>query len=823
MRHPFRPVILIAAGIGAAFVANPATAPADAVYLKDGTILHGKVRREADAVSDPVTGAMVPVFKANDYFIIDDKVRWVLFSGKKDNVINADPDVNIRNDFITLLNPRPIGQDKPMPGKVGVRLFTPFDSKWSRIAKLNTFMTVAPNTPEQVLPMEATQRLMTLTPYAAVVQTQHYRWNMSYLTQELGIDLVKMLLDNHPDLVETNGPDLDRRLKRFRFLLQAGWLLEAEKELDRAARDLPQDGKDVKERMERARLAARQAQVRDLWDEIQTAHRAGRYQFVRGHLNRLPLNEVDGRVAAEAAKLKAKYDEWDRQAIELTRVLDALSGQFVGPPTATTATAEAVIRAEAGPDTLERLEPFLTIAGQYLKELDGGKTPTYSRDDVFAVAVSGWVMGRESAEPKPAVAERYWAAREFLLAHTRTHDTAARARLYSEYQQRAPLSLDETTQLISLLPPSEPPEKGKVVGLDVEERATSVSWTQKKSVPYLLKLPPEYRTSRSYPVLIVLNASGERPGDAMLRWINEAARRGYILAAPAWSGAGGYNYSTAEHDVVTELVIDLRRHYAVDSDRVFLTGYGDGATMAFDVGLSHPDLFAGIVPVNAQPNGTSVAWYWRNAQYLPYYIVTAEQAGKVVSANRYPFENWMARGYAALMVVYKGRTMEPLAGEALFAFDWMDKQKRAAGFPELGRNPNSGVNSEEFQAMRAGDNHFYWISLEQIQDRYLNNEIGLRKGAPAALQASVRDNNSVYVNCRGIKTMRLWFGRIWDPQTGWRTMLDFTKPVKVFVNGKAWGKQHVITPSLQTLLDDLYQRGDRQRMFMSSVELSNLP
>jgi hypothetical protein len=280
MRHPFRSIILTVAGIAGAIVGNPSTAPADAVYLKDGTVLHGKVRREADAVSDPVTGAMVPIFKANDYFIIDDKVRWVLFSGKKDNVINADPEVNVRSDFVTLHNPRSIGQDKPMPGRINVRLFTPWDTKWSRTVKLSVFMTVAPNTPEQVFPTEATQRLMTLTPYAALAQTQHYRWNMSYLTQEIGIDTVKQLLDNSPDLVETNGPDLDRRLKRFRFLLQAGWLLEAEKELDGAARDVAQDGKDVKERLERARLAARQAQVRELWDEIQIAHRAGRYTFV---------------------------------------------------------------------------------------------------------------------------------------------------------------------------------------------------------------------------------------------------------------------------------------------------------------------------------------------------------------------------------------------------------------------------------------------------------------------------------------------------------------------------------------------------------------
>jgi hypothetical protein len=109
-----------------------------------------------------------------------------------------------------------------------------------------------------------------------------------------------------------------------------------------------------------------------------------------------------------------------------------------------------------------------------------------------------------------------------------------------------------------------------------------------------------------------------------------------------------------------------------------------------------------------------------------------------------------------------------------------------------------------------------------MMSKSVNHEIGYRNGSPATVTAVVRDNNSVYINARGVKAMRLWFGRLWDAQTGWRPMIDFTKPVKITVNGRAWGKERTVQPSLQIMLDDLYQRGDRQRMFLAYIDVDKL-
>jgi len=54
-------------------------------------------------------------------------------------------------------------------------------------------------------------------------------------------------------------------------------------------------------------------------------------------------------------------------------------------------------------------------------------------------------------------------------------------------------------------------------------------------------------------------------------------------------------------------------------------------------------------------------------------------------------------------------------------------------------------------------------------------------------------------------------------------MVDFSKPMKITVNGRAWGREQTIQPSLRTMLDDLYLRGDRQRMFLAFVDVNKLP
>jgi pimeloyl-ACP methyl ester carboxylesterase len=791
----------------AAVSGSPEVGRADVVYLKDGFALHGKVRSENALITDPVTGLAV-VIKSGNFFIMDDRVRYVIFGHRI--VEQPDPETNIRADHLEFT--LPLTQNRPMQLPKAARLerYTRFDANWQRKAYLRN----------ELGPYQINQRLTSLTPYSARVESTSYRWNVHYLTEELGRDTVRELLSNHPDLRETSGPDIEKRMKKFRFLLQAGWLVDADQELDRALADLPAE----KDRIDRARANLRQAQVRAMWDEVQRAHTAGRFRFVRDFFRRLPAGEIDPKLLAEVNALKTKYDAWDKKIAQAKQLIEFLQGRFVGPMRPAYGVPLAEIREGVNPDTVERLDAFLAVAGQAERDVAAGKAPYQSVENLLALAVTGWVMGKESAEAKVEAAERLWDSRQMVLHYLRTSEPAGRRRLLEEYEKGAPLGIDEMTQLVGMLPPCEPaaPAANALAG-GVEKRVTDVPASQNKPVPYLLLVPPEYQPTRAYPVLISLNWSRELPADALSRWAQAAARDGYIVAAPLWTSGPAYSYSADEHNAVLELIRDLRRHYQVDSDRVFLTGFADGATMAFDVGLSHPDLFAGVVPVNGEPRWGASSWYWRNAQYLPFYLVCGEYAGDVTSRNRRLFENFVQRGFASLMTIYRGRPQEFFLGEVPMAIDWMNRKKRATGFPELGRNPNQGTQGQEFQTMRATDNRFYWVTVETLMDKYLNPLLDKDNPTSAAVQANIRDGNHIVVNTRGIRSLKLWLGRVWDAQNGSRTMIDFDKPVRVQVNLSMYGNRlHKITPSLATMLEDLYQRGDRQRLFQATIDLTNV-
>ncbi len=51
-------------------------------------------------------------------------------------------------------------------------------------------------------------------------------------------------------------------------------------------------------------------------------------------------------------------------------------------------------------------------------------------------------------------------------------------------------------------------------------------------------------------------------------------------------------------EAVFSAVLGLRRALHVHSERIFLVGVGEGAALAYRLGLSYPDRFAGVVAMN---------------------------------------------------------------------------------------------------------------------------------------------------------------------------------------------------------------------------------
>ena len=314
-------------------------------------------------------------------------------------------------------------------------------------------------------------------------------------------------------------------------------------------------------------------------------------------------------------------------------------------------------------------------------------------------------------------------------------------------------------------------------------------------------------------MLIVLHESGETTG----RHAQALARRGRASTATSSSrrngtrAGGAYGYSEREHATVLETLRDLRRRFAVDSDRVFLFGLGQGGAMAFDVGLSHPDLFAGVLPMSAGPATVLEA-------VLPATPSTCRSTswtatGPATSTNDTCANSsriWVSK-YPTMWIQYKGRGVEWFGGEVPTMFDWMRGQQRAV--PDV---RTSGVG-RPFATQRATDNSFYWADDRRRAESLHQQRSGWNPAIKAAtLQARIDlENNTVSLATDGLSQVTVWLGRNGKGEP----MVDFARPVTVTWNAqRPSGQDRLVTPSLATLLEDLADRGDRQRLFAAKLE-----
>lgn len=794
MPKPFLYVTCFAVALGGFLL--PTVLRADVVVLKDGYVLKGTVRRQMTNFTDPLSGQQIETVKLNGFFLIDDAVRRTVFSflqvaDVQEKKAGPDDDqVKLGRRFIRLDHFR-------LPPGSTFGSATPFDNKGERTLTLET-----PNGK-----VELAQRITAITPDWIRVDALRYAWSAYYRTKELEPTQVRSWLLEHPDLKPTgDSMDVAKRFKIYQFLVQAGWYGLADAELNEILKALPEQ----KEKVEESRKALRQIMAARLVDELELGQKAGRYNWVRERTEGFPRNDIDARVLERVDVLKGQVATAQANVTRVQKLLQELPAKLEdGPHREGLTTAASAVLAEVNPDTVQRLDAFVEQAEQAERKRQAGQSPVAKPEELLSLAVSGWLLGNNSAESKVETAMKLWRARQFVLDYQRNPNQSQRIDTLQTYEKISPLAYDEMEQLIRMLPPPEPePLTQRILSLD-----TKMPWTRRRPINYFVQLPPEYHHARSYPVLIGLHQVGERAQDMMTRLGNAAAQMGYIFVAPVWQTTTKpvYGYTADEHAAVTEVLRDLRRRFQVDSDRVFLFGWGEGGCMAYDVGLSHPDQFAGVITMGGRPR-YFVRPYWRNGQYLPFYVVDGDLNSESAKDNRKQFESWVQRGYPSLYIEYKGRGSEHFEGEWPNIFDWMSRKKRAAAFPDLGKSGNGGPFGEEFQTMRTTDDRFYWISMEGINSRNVN-EVGdwNSRVLGANVQGRIGEGNRINVTARGFKKVSLWLGQ---------GMIDFGKNVNVTINMQQRLINRKVTPSLQTLLEDFQQRGDKQRLYWAKLDFT---
>jgi phospholipase/carboxylesterase len=124
-------------------------------------------------------------------------------------------------------------------------------------------------------------------------------------------------------------------------------------------------------------------------------------------------------------------------------------------------------------------------------------------------------------------------------------------------------------------------------------------------------LPTGYEPNYPYPLLVFLHGHGGSE-EQIMRLAPRLSRRNYICIGlrgpyaldprpdgqPAFSWGQEGHHDALVEDYVFRAVEQTRRHYHVHSERIYLAGFCEGASLAYRLGLLYPERFAGLISLN---------------------------------------------------------------------------------------------------------------------------------------------------------------------------------------------------------------------------------
>jgi len=768
----------------------PGIANAGEVRLKNGIVVTGNLWQADELSKPPIPYGQALAVKDVDpicrnIVLIDN--GWQKFFVPRQQIAAAGVNLN-------LVSSRPEGfefkhlktnQTRAIASAGSFVGVSPFDEFGVR----KIFLT---SQPEQLKVVQAIRRI---EPDHVELEGLNYNWRVGLSLKAIPQETLKALLRR-----KVRTDEAGDRLQLVRFYMQAELYPQAFEELDTIERDFP----DQQSLAESLRSQLMDYFGHEVLRELNRRKGAGQHLLANEYAQKLSAQNVSGSVMDDIRKLLADNDrirksidqaknmlvEWQNKLKERQLLLD------VQP-------IRGEINEQLNIDTLPRLQAFLQ------SETDR----EMSAEQRLALAYSGWLVGAENAITDLQLAIRYWEARFLILEFLRADSPQERDRLLQDLKQVEGVGPKAILQIIALLPTIR--EDGGILPGQIH-RVLIGPMGQNPHVAYSVVLPPEYSPLHSYPLLIVLR-SQSRTNEMTLRWWcgddespGPAMRRGYIVIAPelAKEDETEYKSSDAAHQVMMACLRDARLRFNVDSNRVFLAGQGMGADAAFDLGMSHPDEFAGVIPIGgklthyqklATSNGRHTAWYVVGRGFTPDDPKTPSPVAQRDTASDGVFNAMFDAGFHFdfILVECLGLGLERDHTDMPGMFHWIDLQRRKpipAAF--------------EVQSVRKTDNRFFWVTAaDQPRTPESQPTPADRLTISASFVKGLGEFDVLKVSSRTKNHIIRFLP----------ALIDFDRRVIVNVNNHQKYKGFM-TPDVSSMLNELRITGDRTRLPWATVE-----
>ncbi len=665
--------------------------------------------------------------------------------------------------------------------------------------------------------IDVLQGITVLTPLFAKVEvlrtgSDDFAWDQRIATSTIPADELRAILSQALDLSKSSD-----WLRLVSFYTQAKRYLEAREVMSEALTKFP---------VELAPRAPVLTQLDQLlagqkFDEIKLRKRSGQHQLATSLLGQFPLEALSGE---NQLKLDVEIKTVQQQVILISDIVQSLKEHLAKLPEAEQQAVAPIVQElsdEIDFDSVIRLDDYQRLR----------RDTSIPSESLVAYALGGWLLGSGADLDNLAVAKSLVRVRELVRQYLTVPTAAERELILQTLRGEEGAQPTSLARIIrNIKPPLElPPEReGDPSGM----RRLQISRAGEAAIDYVVQLPPEYDPLRNYPCVLALGGRGSSPEVEIDWWcgmntqlatgasfrFGQATRYGYIVISPAWmtDQQSDYQYTEAEQARILACLRDAARHLAIDTDRIFVSGHFAGATAAWDLATSHPDLWAGAIIISPTAdkyifhNIKNLSAPARTPDQIPLgtYLVygeldetrSASMMGSVASEQLNPNSTAL---YDAMAVEYHGDGRARFAAELPRIMEWM----------ELSSHRRIRVlQNIEMRSMRQANRFFYWLETPVISPDLVGNPYQFDPSRFAQFSARLLDSATNGVAVTSIPSPT-------NEAIVWLTpeMVDFSRPIKLISSGRM--SVQTIEPNIEVMLEDVRQRADRQHFFWQKVTL----
>lgn len=783
-RSSFDRVVLICS-IALAVCALCAPAWASSIILKDGRRLRGGVGKVSGLADSPLKN------QANDprtiTFIDDDLRRVFVPTFRIQSFEEADSGDVQEKIGIRQRVARP--ENAGRVSRVG---------QLSKVGQFDEFGRRAVTMMTGKGELDVIQGITQITPRWTRVEgllagKQPVVWDMRIATSSIDRETLHRIL-----MKQVDPKKLEQRLRIVRLLLQSERYFDAEQELKAVIADFPEQ-KDLAKEV----AALHQLYARSIVKEIEMRRKAGQHQWAYALLEQFPPQDVAAETLQQVREMLEEYRATQKASAEMFASLTKQVAEI--KDTQMRLQCEALVKEmqqELSFGTLGRLAAY--------REFNDDKNQ--SVEDKLSLAFSGWLLGQNSADRNLQVTLSLAQLRKLAVEYLNEPIKLEREKIYQRMRGLEGASPPQLALLLSHMKPPLPTPEPSVSEPGMYKLTIPIGIEKEPDATYYVQLPPQYDPYMHYPTVLTLCGPNTSPQQQIDWWagernqqgmrIGQATRQGYIVIAVDWvkEGQRDYEYSAREHAAVLGSLRDACRRFSIDTDRVFLSGHSMGGDAAWDIGLAHPDLWAGVIPIAAQCEKYSTR-YWENAHLVPFYLLGGELDGDKTKDNAPHLNRYMNARYDVNVVEYRGRGHEDFHEDILNLFEWMGRREPRNFFPK------------EFtvSTMRSWDNFFWWLEVGQLPSKGVvePSDWPPRRGViPIKITGKILATNGVSISS-AVKGVTVWL----SPE-----MVNFDRPMKIALGDKSIAKSSRIQPDLEVMLEDVRTRADRQHPFWAKVQ-----